>query len=69
MKTSLVSWPSFQPPNKTAVLSFIMVRENPRQGGGLVPLTTGKDHLPEEVEGKNKITADRKQVNHIIGNI
>ena len=40
------------PPNSTARWSSIMVREKELQGGGLVPLSVGEDHVPVRVEGK-----------------
>ena len=43
---SLVDLPGgFTSPNSTARWSSIMVREKALQGGGLVPLTVGEDHV------------------------
>ena len=44
--------PGRAPPNITAVFSFIFVSVNSEQGGGLVPVTVGEDHVPEGVGGK-----------------
>ena len=44
--------PGRSPPNITAVFSFIFVSVNLEQGGGLVPVTMGEDHVPEGVGGK-----------------
>ncbi len=35
------------PPNSTAWWSSTIVREKLEQGGGLVPVTVGEDHIPE----------------------
>ena len=53
MYTSLVLLnPGRNPPNITAVFSFIFVSVKSEQGGGLVPVTVGEDHVPEGVGGK-----------------
>ena len=43
----LLLYSGYCPPNSTARWSSIMVREKPEQGGGLVPLSWGEDHVPE----------------------
>ena len=53
MYTSLVVLlPGRSPPNITAVFAFIFVSVKEEQGGGLVPVTVGEDHVPEGVRGK-----------------
>ena len=43
----LFLYPGCIPPKNTARWSSIMVREKYAQGGGLVPLSWGEDHVPE----------------------
>ena len=52
MYTSLVCFSLDRvPPNITAVFSFIFVSAKSAQGGGLVPVTVGEDHVPEGIGG------------------
>lgn len=48
MCTSLVQYPDWLsfPPNNTACLSSVLVKEKLLHGGGLDPVTTGEDHFP-----------------------
>ena len=39
--------PCPSPPNSTALSLSTLVMEKCEQGGGLVPLTMGEDHVPE----------------------
>ena len=47
MYTSLLFAPLRFPPNSTAWWSSYLVKEKAAQGGGLVPVTLGEDHVPE----------------------
>ena len=47
MWTSLLFAPLRFPPNSTAWWSSYLVKEKAAQGGGLVPVTLGEDHIPE----------------------
>ena len=46
INASLLLLPHCLPPNNTARWPSIMVKEKALQGGGLVPLTVGEDHVP-----------------------